>query len=214
MRVGTHSHGQSHETTFAQVVNEVLGVPIDRVKLTHGDTEETPYSTGTWGSRAMVAAGGAVATACEELIPRILGIGAHLLQTSAGKRAPGGRRRRRQRRPGSSSRRSPGSGTSPRRNCPDDADRHGLEVTAGYKMARDTGTFSYAAHAVALAVDCETGMVEILDYAICEDGGTLVNPMVVDGQIYGGTAQGIGTALYEEMPFDRLGQPLASTLSD
>ena len=213
VRVGTHSHGQSHETTFAQVVNEVLGVPVDRVKLTHGDTEETPYSTGTWGSRAMVTAGGAVATACEELIPRILRIGAHLLQASP-----------------ESVRLEAGAvvGEGGRitlseiarvwylapQELPDDADRHGLEVTAGYKMPRDTGTFSYAAHAVALAVDCETGTVEILDYAICEDGGTLVNPMVVDGQIYGGTAQGIGTALYEEMPFDRLGQPLASTLSD
>ena len=79
---------------------------------------------------------------------------------------------------------------------------------------RDTGTFSYAAHAVTVAVDPEIGDVEILDYVIVEDGGKLVNPMVVDGQIYGGLAQGIGTALYEEMPFDASGQPLASTFAD
>jgi carbon-monoxide dehydrogenase large subunit len=97
---------------------------------------------------------------------------------------------------------------------PADIDPAGLEVIAGYKAARDTGTFSYACHAVVVAVDTELGAVEILDYAIAEDGGTLVNPMVVDGQIIGGTAQGIGTALYEEMPFDENGQPLASTLAD
>jgi aerobic carbon-monoxide dehydrogenase large subunit len=87
-------------------------------------------------------------------------------------------------------------------------------VTAGYRPDPDSGTFSYAAHAVTVAVDTETGAVELLDYVIVEDGGKLVNPMVVDGQIYGGTAQGIGTALYEEMAFDQQGQPLASTFAD
>ena len=90
----------------------------------------------------------------------------------------------------------------------------GLEVTEGYKPERDSGTFGYGAHAALVAVDPETGDVEILDYVIVEDGGKLVNPMVVDGQIYGGTAQGIGTALYEEMAFDASGQPLASTFAD
>jgi carbon-monoxide dehydrogenase large subunit len=93
-------------------------------------------------------------------------------------------------------------------------DPGGLEATAGYKTRVDTGTFSYACHAVAVAVDTDLGHTEILDYVIVEDGGTLVNPMVVDGQIYGGTAQGVGTALYEEMPYDIEGQPLASTLAD
>ena len=99
-------------------------------------------------------------------------------------------------------------------DLPPDVDPGGLEVTAGYKAKRDTGTFSYAAHAAVVAVDPETGELEILDYVVVEDGGTLVNPMIVDGQIIGGTAQGIGTALYEEMRFDAQGQPLASTLSD
>jgi carbon-monoxide dehydrogenase large subunit len=97
---------------------------------------------------------------------------------------------------------------------PADVDPAGLEATAGYKAKVDTGTFSYACHATTVAVDTETGHVEILDYVIVEDGGTLVNPMIVDGQVYGGAAQGIGTALYEEMPFDEQGQPLATTLAD
>jgi carbon-monoxide dehydrogenase large subunit len=97
---------------------------------------------------------------------------------------------------------------------PPDVDPRGLECVSGYKAKVDTGTFSYACHAVVIAIDAELGQVELLDYVVCEDGGTLINPMVVDGQIVGGLAQGIGTALYEEMPFDDEGQPLASTLAD
>ena len=82
------------------------------------------------------------------------------------------------------------------------------------RAGRDSGTFSYAAHAAVVAVDTSLGEVRILDYVVVEDGGTLVNPMIVDGQIMGGTAQGIGTALFEEMPYDAAGQPLASTLAD
>ena len=99
-------------------------------------------------------------------------------------------------------------------DLPDGIAGGGLDVTAGYKPVRDSGTFSYAAHAAVVAVDTEMGDVTILDYAICEDGGTLVNPMIVDGQICGGVAQGIGTALYEAMSFDENGQPQASTLAD
>src|SRR3954453_15323233 len=78
----------------------------------------------------------------------------------------------------------------------------------------DTGVFSYASHAVVVAVDPELGHVEILDYVIAEDCGTMVNPMIVEGQTLGGVAQGIGTALYEESPYDENGQPLASTFAD
>jgi carbon-monoxide dehydrogenase large subunit len=93
-------------------------------------------------------------------------------------------------------------------------DTGGLEATEGYKPAIDTGVFSYATHAVRLALDAETGLVEILDYVIAEDCGRMVNPMIVEGQTYGGAAQGIGTALFEESPYDANGQPLASTLID
>ena len=83
-----------------------------------------------------------------------------------------------------------------------------------FKPARDTGAFSYASHAAVVAVDTSIGEVEILDYVAVEDCGTLVTPMVVEGQSLGGIAQGIGTALYEESPFDANGQPLASTFAD
>jgi carbon-monoxide dehydrogenase large subunit len=97
---------------------------------------------------------------------------------------------------------------------PPEIDTGGLEVTAGYRTDRDSGTFTYAAHAAVVAVDPSTGAIEILDYVVVEDGGTLVNPMIVDGQIRGGTVQGIGTCLYEATPFDARGQPLATTLQD
>jgi len=213
LRVGIQSHGQGLETTLAQVAHTILGVPVARVRVVHGDTAMTPYSTGTWGSRCMVMAGGAVAAACTELAGRIAAIGAHLLQAEPGDvtvadgevRGPAGSvsiaevARTFYRRP---------------QDLPDGANGGGLEVTSGYRAVRDSGTFSYAAHACTVAVDTATGDVRILDYAICEDGGVLVNPMIVDGQVIGGVAQGIGTALYEEMPYDAAGQPLAATLAD
>ncbi|MFG1235996.1 xanthine dehydrogenase family protein molybdopterin-binding subunit [Xanthobacter autotrophicus DSM 597] len=213
LRIGAHSHGQGLETTLAQVAHEILGMPVARTRLVHGDTAMTPYSTGSWGSRVMVMAGGAVATACTELAERIRRIGAHMLQARPDEvRLEGGRVVG----PSGDVTIQQVAHTWYRRpqDLPADVDPHGLEVTAGYKPVRDSGTFSYAAHAVVVAVDPDLGEVEILDYAIVEDGGTLVNPMVVDGQIIGGLAQGIGTALYEEMAFDASGQPLASTLAD
>jgi carbon-monoxide dehydrogenase large subunit len=163
----------------------------------------------------MVMSGGAVATACEVIGTRVKAIAAKLLEVSAadihleaGQARVAGTDRGLSlgeiahvwyRRP---------------QLLPADVDPAGLEATAGYKAKVDTGTFSYACHAAKVSVDTETGHVEILDYVVVEDGGTLVNPMIVDGQIYGGAAQGIGTALYEEMPFDEQGQPLATTLAD
>ena len=213
LRVGLHSHGQGLETTLAQVAHEVLGIDPERVRVIHGDTALTPYSTGTWGSRAMVMAGGAVAAACEVLRNRIAALGAHLLQA--------GREEVTLRDDGVY---GPSGHVSLEdvarlwylqpENLPEDADPRGLEVMEGYKTEVDSGTFSYAAHACVVAVDPETGAQELLDYVVVEDGGVLVNPMIADGQVHGGTAQGIGTALYEEMPFDDAAQPLASTLAD
>jgi carbon-monoxide dehydrogenase large subunit len=195
------------------VAHEILGIAVDRIKVVHGDTGLTPYSTGTWGSRCMVMAGGAVATACRELAARIAPIGAHLLQVAAADVVVGhglvtaGAQSVSIAQVAYTWFRRP-------QDLPDGVCGGGLDVTAGYKPARDSGTFSYAAHAVVVEVDIEMGDVRILDYAICEDGGTLVNPMIVEGQLIGGVAQGIGTALYEAMAFDEYGQPLASTLAD
>jgi aerobic carbon-monoxide dehydrogenase large subunit len=213
IRVGVHSHGQGLETTLSQVAHEILGIDTAKVRVVHGDTALTPYSTGTWGSRSMVMAGGAVGTACVELAERAKKIGAKLLQLDASEVAL---RDGRVCGPNSSIALAEIAHTWYRRpqDLPPDVDPAGLESTSGYKPKRDSGTFSYAVHAVTVAVDPDLGEVELLDYVIVEDGGVLVNPMIVDGQIFGGLAQGIGTALYEEMPFDTAGQPLATTLAD
>jgi len=213
LRVGLHSHGQGLETTLAQVAHEVLGIAAADVRVVLGDTALTPYSTGTWGSRAMVMAGGAAAEACRLLAERARPIGAALLQAEAAEtRVAEGRVFG----PGGSVSLAEVAETWYRRpqDLPADVDPQGLDVVGGYRPRRDSGTFSYACHAAVAAVDPATGQVEILDYAICEDGGVLVNPMIVDGQVFGGTGQGIGTALYEEMPFGEDGQPLAPTLAD
>lgn len=97
---------------------------------------------------------------------------------------------------------------------PDNVDTMGLEVTEGYKPKVDSGVFTYSTHAAVVAVDEDTGQVELLDYAVVDDCGRMVNPMIVDGQLIGGAVQGIGTALFEESPYDVHGQPLASTLQD
>lgn len=215
IEIGVHSHGQSMETTFAQIANSVLGIQLSRVRVKHGDTAASPYSTGTWGSRSAVMAGGAVGTACELLARRLLKIAAHLLHEPEDNLllAHGGvctldnKKRLALEEIAYTWYRAP-------QKLPADVDPGGLSLTAGYRMNPDSGTFSYACHVCAIEVDTVTGFAKLLDYVICEDGGTLLNPMVVEGQLIGGVAQGVGTALLEEMPFDENGQPLATTLAD
>ena len=213
VRLGIQSIGQGLETTLAQVAGDCLGIDPADVQVRLGDTELSPYSSGAWGSRGMVWAGGATARTCRELARRVATIGAALLQTDVNSVIVRN-----------------GGVFGPKASVslhdiarafylapadlPGDTDPHGLEVTQGYSPKRLTGIHTGSAHAAMVAVDPETGGVEILDYVVAEDAGVLVNPMIVDGQILGGTAQGIGSALYEEMPFDGQGQPLASTLAD
>jgi aerobic carbon-monoxide dehydrogenase large subunit len=213
VRIGVHSHGQGMETSMAQVACEILGIPPERISVVHGDTALTPFSTGTYASRSMVMAGGAVSRSCRALGIRIAKIGAHLLQSKVEEvRLEGGQVK------------GPGGSVSIREianvwyrrpeQLPADVDVGGLEATVGYKPKVDTGAFTYATHAATVAVDPLTGKVDILDYVIVEDCGTMVNPMIVEGQATGGATQGIGTALYEESPYDENGQPLAATLAD
>jgi carbon-monoxide dehydrogenase large subunit len=213
IRVGVHSHGQGMETTFAQIAHEVLGIDLSKMRVMHGDTGQTPYSSGTYASRSLVMSGGAVSQACQKLLPQLLNIGAHLLGTTAnevilndGSVCCGERRV-------SLSDIAKAWYLSPQL-LPPNVDPAGLEATVGYKPRVDTGAFSYATHVALVAVDPQMGGVEILDYVVVEDCGVLVNPMVVEGQTIGGVAQGIGTALYEEMRYDAFAQPLASTLAD
>jgi aerobic carbon-monoxide dehydrogenase large subunit len=213
VRVGVHSHGQGMETSFAQIANDVLGIPVDRIRVIHGDTGQTPFSSGTYASRATVMSGGAIATACKELAPRLQAIAGHLMGVAAETialhegRACAGEKSIPLSDVGRAWYYTP-------QDLPPSVHLGGLEVSRAYKPKVDTGAFTYATHAAVVAVDTDTGEVEILDYVVVEDCGTMVNPMIVEGQTIGGIAQGIGTAMYEESPYDEQGQPLASTLAD
>jgi carbon-monoxide dehydrogenase large subunit len=213
VKVGVHSHGQGMETSLAQIASELTSLPIARINVTHGDTNETPFSTGTYASRSIVMAGGAVSKACEVLIERLKPLAAHLAGCDAATLtlADGGFTGDK----GAVSLKDIGEAWFHRpERLPAKVDTGGLEVTEYYKPAVDTGVFSFATHGALVEVDIDTGIVKLLDYAICEDCGTLVNPMIVEGQTIGGAVQGIGTALFEEMPYDAAGQPLASTYAD
>ncbi len=213
IRVGVQSHGQGMETTLAQVASEILGIDPEHVVVRHGDTGRSPYSTGTYASRAMVMTGGAVAVGCEKLANRLRAIAAHMMQCSPEDvRLVSGELKG----PISSMTIAEIAGVWHFRpfELPEELLREGLEVTGGYRPEGDKGPFAYAAHAARVAVDPELGTVEILDYVSVDDCGTRVNPMIVDGQVLGGIAQGIGTALYEEVPFDEQAQPLATNFGD
>jgi carbon-monoxide dehydrogenase large subunit len=214
--VGIQSHGQGLETTLSQIAHEELGIDPARISVRHGDTGLSPFGMGTIASRSIVMAGGAVATAARLLREKILKVGAHLLQCDVSDvRCVGGKVVRKE------------SGKSGEVGIEEiarvahlrmEALPQGVEpllsVTATYQPGIDTGVYSYATHAAVVAVDPMTGMIELIDFAVAEDCGTMINPMIVEGQVRGGVVQGIGTALYEEIPYDEQGQPLAGTLAD
>jgi carbon-monoxide dehydrogenase large subunit len=210
--VGIQNHGQGLETTLAQVANQELGIPVKDVIVRHGDSSVSPYGMGTFASRSMTMSGGAVSAACVILAEKIARIGAHLLQApkdsvrlADGRVYFGGQ---------SVSFAEIGQAAYLHPERLPVGEEPALEASAVYQPGRSTGAFSYATHACVLAVDPGTGHVEVLDYVVCHDCGTMVNPMIVEGQVVGGVAQGLGTALYEEVPYDENGQPLASTFLD
>jgi carbon-monoxide dehydrogenase large subunit len=210
--VGIQNHGQGLETTLAQVAHQELGIPVEDVIVRHGDSSVSPYGMGTFASRSMTMSGGAVSAACVILAEKIARIGAHLLQapkemvTLAEGRVHFGEQ--------SVSFRDIAQAAFLHPERLPVGEDPALEANAVYQPGRSTGAFSYATHACTVAVDRGTGQVEILDYVVCHDCGTMVNPMIVEAQVVGGVAQGLGTALYEEIPYDENGQPLASTFLD
>jgi carbon-monoxide dehydrogenase large subunit len=212
IHVGTQNHGQGHETTFAQIAAHELTISPELISIRYGDTATSPFGFGTFGSRSIVFGGGAVARSCRMLIEKLQKIGAHLLQTeiaethvaSGAVHGPAG----------SVSFAEIAYAANVRQEHLPAGVEPLLDVTGTYEPTESGGVFAYGTHAVVVAVEPDTGVVEILDYAVSEDCGTMINPMIVDGQIQGGIAQGIGTALYEEIPYDEIGQPLATTFGD
>lgn len=212
LRIGASPHGQGLRTSLSQLVADRLGLMPGQIRVIHGDTDDTPYGWGSFGSRAMVIAGGASALAADELAQRLRAIAAEQLECSPDDlELAGGAARVRgnadvalsiselARAAYHSSHLLP-KGQSP-----------SLEVQATYNPG---GTFSNACHVAEVEVDEQTGHVRIDRFVVVEDAGLLVNPAIVDGQIHGGVVQGIANALYEELLYDDRGVLMTTSLMD
>ena len=215
---GSHSHGQGHETTFAQLVSDRLGIPLDSVEIVHGDTEKIPFGMGTYGSRSLAVGGEALARALGKIVEKAGKIAAHMMEADAadvefsgGKFSVKGTDK------------SLGFGevalqayvphNFPHKS-PDNPDglEPGLEEQAFY----DPLNFTYPSgcYVCEVEVDPETGKAEVASFTAVDDVGRIVNPLIVAGQIQGGVAQGIGQALLEHSVFDDAGQPLSGSFMD
>jgi len=214
VRLGTGSHGHSIETTIAQVVATHLGCDIDDVAIIQGDTATAPLGPGTGGSRTAVAAGGAAQTASIQLKDKLLQIAAHLMEASADDLEVENSVVSVRGTPQAAVHFSQLAMTA--HMAPDllpPGVGPGLEVVARYRPPSEF-TWSNAAHACTVELDPETGVVRFLRYVVSEDCGQMINPMVVEGQIAGGVAQGIGGVLFENLAYDDHGNPLATTFLD
>jgi len=209
---GSHSHGQGHETAFPQVISEMIGIPEDQVEIVHGDTANTPMGMGTYGSRSIAVGGSAMVRAAEKIINKTKKIAAHLLEAAEADI---------ELKDGTFS----VAGTDKSvawgdvclaayvpHNYPLEDIEPGLEETAFY----DPSNFTYPAGAYGceVEVDPETGHVTIEKFVSADDFGNVVNPMIVEGQVHGGIAQGIGQALLENCSYDENGQLLSASYMD
>ena len=210
---GSHSHGQGHETTFAQVVAAKLGIDIDNVEVVHGDTGRVPFGMGTYGSRSLAVGGTAIVKALDKVIAKGKKIAAHLLEAAEadiefkdGKFTVAGTDR-------SKAFGEVALAAYVPHNYPLDKLEPGLDETAFY----DPTNFTYPAgtHICEVEVDPETGVVEVARFTACDDFGNIINPMIVEGQVHGGLAQGIGQALLEHCVYDaESGQLLSGSYMD
>ncbi|MEO1019677.1 MAG: molybdopterin cofactor-binding domain-containing protein, partial [Pseudomonadota bacterium] len=211
VRIGASPHGQGLKTAITQVIADELGISTNNVRIVSGDTDRTPYGWGTFASRSMVISGGAAKKGAEKLAEAVRTIAARLLQTPIDEIELA---------KGTAHARANGAAISlpqlariayHQNQQVGDLVGSGVSVQADYDPP---GTFSNACHAAIVEVDVETGGVRIERYIVVEDAGRVINPMIVDGQIQGGVAQGIANALFEEIVYDEDGNILTSTLAD
>ena len=209
---GTHSHGQGHDTTFAQIVADKLGIPIKNVEIIHGDSDKIPFGMGSYGSRSLAVGGSAISKAVDKIIEKGKIIAAHLMEASDedlefkdGKFTVMGT-------DNSKAFGDVSLAAYVPHNYPHDRLEPGLEESAFY----DPLNFTYPSgtHIAEVEIDPSTGVVEIVDWACCDDFGNLINPMIVEGQVHGGIAQGIGQALLENAHYDEDGQLITASYMD
>ena len=209
---GTHSHGQGHETTFAQLVSDQLGVPLSQVDVVHGDTAKIPFGMGTYGSRSLPVGGSAMVKAMDKVVAKGKRIAAHLLEAAVediefkdGKFSVAGTDRGKTLAEVSLAAYVP-------HNYPIEELEPGLDETAFY----DPKNFTYpgGAHICEVEIDPDTGAVQVVNITAVDDVGRVINPMIVEGQVQGGLAQGIGQALLEGAVYDRQGQLVTGSFMD
>ncbi|MCG5242645.1 xanthine dehydrogenase family protein molybdopterin-binding subunit [Azospirillum doebereinerae] len=209
---GSHSHGQGHETTFAQLVAERFGVPIENVEIVHGDTAKIPFGMGTYGSRSLAVGGSALVKAMDKVERKARKIAAHMLEAAEsdievkeGRFTVAGTDK------------SLGIGDIALQayvphNFPLDELEPGLDEQAFY----DPKNFTYpnGCHVCEVEIDPDTGVTKVVAFAAVDDFGRIINPLVVEGQVHGGLVQGIGQALYENCVYDESGQLLTGSYMD
>ena len=209
---GSHSHGQGHETTFAQLVVDQLGVPLDQVEVVHGDTAKIPFGMGTYGSRSLAVGGTAMVKAMDKIIAKGKKIAAHLLEASVEDIE-------------FANNTFTVAGTDKSKtltdislaayvphNYPIEELEPGLDETAFYDPKNFT--FPGGCHIAEVEIDPYTGMVAVVNFTAVDDVGRVVNPMIVEGQVQGGIAQGIGQALLEAAIYDPSGQLMSGSMMD
>jgi aerobic carbon-monoxide dehydrogenase large subunit len=210
---GSHSHGQGHETTFAQLVSDGLGIPIESIEIVHGDTAKIPYGMGTYGSRSLAVGGTAIVKAMDKVIAKGRKIAAHLLEASEadvefkdGAFTVAGTDR-------SKTLGEVALTAYVPHNFPHDELEPGLDETAFYDPKNFT--FPSGAHIAEVEIDPDTGQLTVMNFTAADDFGRIVNPMIVAGQVHGGLAQGIGQALLEGCVYDKAtGQLLTGSYND
>ena len=209
---GAHSHGQGHETTFAQLVHEQLGVPLDQIEVVHGDTNRIPFGMGTYGSRSLAVGGSAMVKAMDKIVAKGKKIAAHLMEASVedvefknGTFTVAGTDKSKTLTDISLTAYVP-------HNYPIEELEPGLEETAFY----DPKNFTYpgGCHVAEVEIDPETGVTSVVNFTAVDDVGRVINPMIVEGQVQGGVAQGIGQALLEGAAYDASGQLLSGSFMD
>ena len=208
---GATGHGQGHETVFAQIAADLWGVAPEQVSLVEGDTASIPFGCGTFGSRSTVNVGSAIYGASARLKEKLLQVAAHLLEANpADLELAGGKVFIR-----GLPQRAVSFSELARASVPGWASKlpPGLEpgLEAVFYFVPPTVTWANAVHVAVIDVDIETGAIKLRDYIVAHDAGKLINPLLVDGQVHGGVAQGIGAALYEEIAYDQNGQVLSGS---
>jgi len=209
---GATPHGQGHETAWSQIVADQLGVAFDDVEVLHGDTRTSPKGLDTYGSRSLAVGGIALAMACQKVRDKARLVAAHLLEASADDiEFAGGAFRVRGSSEAAKTIADCAGAVFAAHNLPD-----GMEPTLDSEATFDPQTFSFphGTHLCATEVDTETGQVSIRSYVCVDDVGTVINPLIVEGQVHGGVAQGIAQALFEEAVYDSDGNLLTASMAD